>query len=92
MRGRASGRTGGCVAKERLKPARRVLGAGCVARERLGTAGRVEVAGCVAGERLKTARRVVGAGCEFEEGIIALGGIVTRIASVRGWRDRSSRQ
>ena len=53
----------GCVAKERLVTAGRVVGAGCVAKERCKTVGHVVGAGCVAIERGIAVGHVVAAGC-----------------------------
>src|SRR4029453_18177823 len=66
--------------------------AGCVAIKRIKTVSRVVAAGCVAIKRLKTNGRVVAAGCEVEERVFALRGVLVRIASVRWWVYRLSRQ
>ncbi len=74
---------GGAV--KRLKTDGDVMAADGVAIERLRADGRAAETGCMAIERIKTYRRVVGAGCEAEKRVIALGGVLVRIASVRWW-------
>jgi len=75
----------GCVAIEGGKTVRCVPNAGCIAPKCYRTGGGVRVARRVTGERIKTYCCVLRAGCQAEEGISALSGVVTVVASVR-WR------